>query len=718
MGNLFQELTRRNVFRVGAGYIVLSWLILQVGAVLAPILGLPDTVLSFVLFALVLGFPLALLFAWAYELTPEGLKRSGDVMPEASVMSATGRRLNMATSMALALIVVVLLTDKFFFSNPELTLEGDDNAPPGVGPYDSIAVLPFVNMSGEPDQEFFSDGISEELLNLLARTKGLRVAARTSSFAFKNMNKDISEIGEKLKVETVLEGSVRKAGTNLRITAQLIDVASGYHMWSQNYDREMTDIFKVQDEISAAIVSALAVHFGGEIQIAATSQGGNVEAYEEYLRGRESIGLRTKESIEQAAVHFDRAIEIDPGFAPAWGGKADTFLLLSDSPVAYGDIPQKYAYEFAGTLIVKALNLDPELADAYNSRAFILAKKGRHKEAMKDFNRALELRPNFATALMWQSGVLSDTRRWKEAHEALEKAHRIDPLSLVIIQNLAQSRAYYGDVKGVDALAYQIRLIAPENLVHQWTVGALAREAEGDISEAYRLRKQAIEEQDIARYRVDFSISAFDLKNFAEAERFATPQKRISNLLLRGEVSQARQELSDMEQSWQASSVGIWFRVNIEMWAGNYREANELIDTLLPDLDLAPDGPLFKDSFEVFERVVSYIRIKREIGDDEAASRALSSIEDFLRICREAEIFFSCHQLDAARLTFEDDFDGAVAAIEKALQSHNLNWGARNNPVFDVLADRADFQAVFDRFDEYINKERAELGWAPMEGLE
>lgn len=715
MGDLLKELKRRNIFKVGVAYAVVAWLVLQIGSLFASAFSFPPLVMHIVIFFVVLSFPIAMFFAWAFELTPDGLRRSESITPGESVSSQTGRKLDFLIMGVMALVITILLVDRLFIDNDtvedkqvaEVSLDGRS--------YDSIAVLPFVNMSGDPTQSFFSDGISEELLNLLARTKGLRVAARTSSFAFRDQNVDITGIGEKLNVGTILEGSVRKADKRLRITAQLIDVESGYHLWSETYDRELTDVFDIQDEISAAIVTALAVHFSGEVQVAATSQGGNVEAYEVYLKGRELLGTRTTQSIEQAALHFDKAIEIDPNFAPAYAGKAETYLLMSDAPGAYGDIPQKYAFEFASTFIDQALKLDAELAEAYSSRGFIMDKLGRYEEALENYNKALELRPNFAIALMWKALALSNTNRWKDAREAHEKAHRVDPMSMVIMYNLALFRSYYGDVEGVDELADRAEALGPENAHRVTRVRAFAREIEQDFSEAYRLRSQTFADRPVPDNRIGFAQTAFDLKNLNEAIFNTTPEKTIGYLLSSGEIDRARQTFDEMDLSWQNSETGVWSLVNIEMWADNFAEANRVLDTSLPDLDLSAEGPLFIDSFEVFAQVVPYIRIKNEVMDAENTLRALTSLEAYFRSCQKSKIDFSCHMLDAALKTFHGDLDGAVQAVDKSLQSHNLTWDARRSPVFDALADREDFQALFDAFDVHINKERAELGWEPIE---
>ncbi|HEY5774941.1 MAG TPA: hypothetical protein VIS57_02545, partial [Xanthomonadales bacterium] len=259
--SLLAELKRRNVFKVAVAYAVASWLLLQMSDILVPILGLPDNAQKLIFLLLVIGFIPALIFAWAFELTPEGLKKEKDVDRQNSVVSQTGSRLNIAIIGMLVVALAYFVWEARFAEDK--TAEKPASVPVAAVPAEaavsekSVAVLPFVNMSSDPEQEYFSDGLSEELLNRLAQNDQLRVAARTSSFQFKGQNQDIGEIGRQLKVDNVLEGSVRKSGNRLRITAQLIRVDSGFHLWSQTYEREMDDIFTIQDDIAMAISTAL-----------------------------------------------------------------------------------------------------------------------------------------------------------------------------------------------------------------------------------------------------------------------------------------------------------------------------------------------------------------------------------------------------------------------------------------------------------------------------
>ncbi len=281
MGDFLSELKRRNVVRIGLLYAVSGWVLLQVADVLVGLLGLPDWTLRLVGMLLLLGFPLALIFAWVYELTPEGIKRERDVDRSASITSHTGQRLNIVIVVLLAMAVTLLALQQF--SGRDANPSGPEQAaapvaadPPGVSVSDespSIAVLPFINMSGDAENEYFSDGLSEELLNVLARVPDLRVAARTSSFHFKNKTGDVAEIGRELGVANVLEGSVRKSGETVRVTVQLIKVEDGFHLWSDTYDRKLDDIFAIQDDIASHVVGALTAALLGDDDAAAKRAG-------------------------------------------------------------------------------------------------------------------------------------------------------------------------------------------------------------------------------------------------------------------------------------------------------------------------------------------------------------------------------------------------------------------------------------------------------------
>ncbi len=346
MSGLFQELKRRNVFKVGTVYVVLAWLLAQITDVFLEPFGAPDWVIKTVLLLLIIGFPLALLFAWAFELTPEGLKKEKYVDRSQSITHETGQRLNLAIIFILILALGYFAVDKFILE-PGRHLETSEVAAQPVEAKEpakekSIAVLPFVNMSDDAGNEYFSDGIAEEILNALAKVKDLKVAGRTSSFAFKGQNQDLREIGDALGVNHILEGSVRKAGAKVRITAQLIQVDDGFHLWSDTYDRELTDVFAIQDEIANAILEQLKARLVGGESVAVAATRTNTEAYELYLLAKQRMYERTQLPLEAAAELLDRAIAIDPQYAPAYAQTGNR----DHAPVrqlSYGTIPKAQA---------------------------------------------------------------------------------------------------------------------------------------------------------------------------------------------------------------------------------------------------------------------------------------------------------------------------------------------------------------------------------------
>ncbi len=430
----FAELKRRHVFRIAAVYGGVGFVIVQAADVFVPALHLPPWILSAVAVLVVLGFPIAVLIAWAFELTPDGLKKTEDATAgeiEAIVAQPAGSRWPIGLAAIAGLILIAL--SGWWLATGRIR---------GTGTYDSIAVLPFVNLSDNEALEYFSDGLSEELLNALAGVEDLRVAARTSSFAFKGTNADIRTIADSLGVATVLEGSVRRSGDQVRITVQLIDAEHGFHLWSNEYDRGLDDVFATQDEIARAVTAALIPRLKAED--APTTRGGttNVVAYDEYLKGREKWRTRDIESLHESVDHFRAAVELDPEFALAWSGIADAIDALAwRDTVSLDLIPE-------GRLAaLRALTLDPEMAEGWVSAGVLVAEFDRdHELGELALRRALSLRPSYANANQQLSGLLLNVGRVDESGEYIEKAVELDPLSPFFHVNYGDNLLVAGEV--------------------------------------------------------------------------------------------------------------------------------------------------------------------------------------------------------------------------------------------------------------------------------
>ncbi|MFT5139026.1 MAG: adenylate cyclase [Lysobacterales bacterium] len=485
--SFFNELKRRNVFKVAAAYVIVGWLTMQVGDTLGPALLLPEWINSALAFFLILGFPLAMFFAWAFEMTPEGIKKEKDVDRGESITQVTSQKLN---GMIIGLLVVALgyfAFDKFVLDperDAELVSQMQEQAAETVaetepeGPDEkSIAVLPFVNMSDDASNEFFSDGITEELLNLLAKIPELKVTSRSSAFSFKGQNIHIPTVAERLNVKHVLEGSVRKAGNRVRITAQLIEAQSDVHMWSETFDRELDDIFAIQDEIAREVVTVLQIQLLGEVPVAEET---DTEAFTSYLQGKHLLETADQTKPLLAMEAFQKAIDIDPEYAPAWAGLARATRWAAN----WGEIDQTEGNETARDAARKALSLDDSsaLAWAVLSRVQYVYDWDWYA-AQGSIRTALALEPNNGQALEDASRIARAVGKFDEGVELALRAVEVDPLNPVLLRNLAV--AYWGSDQHLESLKAMQRIyeLYPERegaqLDHVWPLINLGQPEEG-----------------------------------------------------------------------------------------------------------------------------------------------------------------------------------------------------------------------------------------------
>jgi len=418
MPSLFAELKRRNVLRAAAFYAAAAWLLVQVATQVFPFFDMPNWTVRWIVIAVVIGFPFAMVFAWFYEFTPQGLKRESEIENSSSIERITGKKVDRWIIAMLAFAVVLLLTNNFI-----LRTRGT-GAGTAVSAR-SIAVLPFVNMSGDAQTDYFSDGITDEILNALAQIPGLKVAARTSAFAFKGKAQDLRKIGEILGVASVLEGSVQRSGDDVRITAQLIDTQTGYHRWSQKYDRKLTSIFEVEDEISKAIADQLKVTLGGDRQAPLVKQGtADPRAHELYLKALTQMSGRG-EGLVTATQSFEEAVAIDPGYAAGWAGLSQAYELLPWYELA----PWLSSLAKADAAARRSLALDPDLAEAHTALANVLRDRLDFVQAEKEYRRALELGAGSAETRNQFAQLLGALGRFDEAIEQEKIAVELDPIA-------------------------------------------------------------------------------------------------------------------------------------------------------------------------------------------------------------------------------------------------------------------------------------------------
>src|SRR6184192_611996 len=466
--NFFAELKRRNVYKVAVAYALVAWLLIQAASILFPTFDAPPWVMKVFVAVLVLGFPITLVFSWAFEITPEGIKREEDVPPNESITHHTGRKI-VGITIVVAVIAAGLFVYQLVRSKNTGTPRQSEATTASVS-QKAVAVLAVANFSDDKGSEYFSDGISEELLTVLQKIPGLHVAARTSAFSFKGKNATAQEIGQKLGVAHLVEGSVRKAGDVVRIAARLTRASTGEERWSENYTRNLKDVFAVQTELAATIVEQLRGQLTGggdarakaaiQEQVQAAEKGGtkNVEAHEAYLQGRFFSNRHSEKETDQARVAYQRAVELDPKFALAWAGLAQTHVWDCNYATEGGQKAFNAHLAAARETVERALCLEPDLPDALFVRATIETNFDYDwKGAAGTLRKALALAPQ-DPALLMQAGNLSAARGEKtQSLEFDRRAVALDPVNALAREYLASGLSVAG--KQEEARAEYARVI-------------------------------------------------------------------------------------------------------------------------------------------------------------------------------------------------------------------------------------------------------------------
>ena len=495
--NFFAELKRRNVYKVAVAYAIVGWLVIQVATQVFPFLEIPNWIVRLVIVLVAIGFPIAMVVAWAFELTPEGIKRTESA-------DAAGQRSRGGVWVAVVLIAAALSLGLFFLGRytARNVTPRQSEAATASNAQKSIAVLPLLNESGDPNDEYFSDGLSEELIAALGQIKDVKVIGRSSSFRFRDTKEEPKTVGEKLGVSTLLEGTVRKQGDRVRIVAELVNAADGIQLWTRTFDRELKDIFAVQEEIARAVAESLKVTLlGAQDRPAQRRAPSNVEAHNAYLQGHFHFQRRNLEDYRKAVSYFDQAIRLDPDYALAYAERSEAWTFIGDLTGQ-----REPAWSKARSDAEKAVAIAPALAEAHAALGWVrFFIDWKFAEGLSELKRAKELSPANPTANDLLARVIVYLGRVDEAGRQARHAVELDPLSVIAQGNLARVLLFAGKLDEADAAARKAADLQPASASsHRWQVVVAVlrgdretalREAQLEPDEGYRRFELALAQQ-------------------------------------------------------------------------------------------------------------------------------------------------------------------------------------------------------------------------------
>ncbi len=691
VGSLFAELKRRNVFKAGAAYLAGSWLTVEVVSTLLSTFGSDESVMRLVVIILAIGLVPVLVFAWVFDITPDGIRKESEISPEEPAAIRSGRKLDFLIIGLMTVALGYFIYESRFakLSNVAETTSEESAAIQQTNfktEGTSIAVMAFDDMSPDRDQEYLAYGISEEILNVLAKLPHLKVISRSSAFSFKGKDIPLSEVAKRLGASNILEGSVRKAGNRIRITAQLIDSATDTHLWSESYDRELTDIFAVQDEISAAIVEVLKAKLGLDARIPSRDVSSvNPDAHNEYLRGKFYIENRKKADIEKAMSHFEKSISLDSDYAPAWVGIAKGYVYLSESQ--YGNTPVNVSSQRARPAAERAIQLNPDSSEAQAIMGLLESSTipPNIEKAEVHFEKAIELNPNYAIAYSWYSNLL--TTDLEKSFELRRKALRLNPMSLLANDHYAQKLILVGRVdEAIEIVEHMFTIDASSHLAYK-SLGRL-KASEGKYAEASVAFEKAAEMSPAdlsARFMAAAHLAAIGLAKKAAGFFKATPIELFGDWYLGDDKTFIRLARASFPRS-EKDSMGLFIRALAETRAGNFDEASRYFD-------------LSKIGNTDVERIFSYLKA----GEDKKAKTLVREIKTEItrwsdagasHIPRFAEnMAMEMREMEVAYL--DGDLELAIANLGKAVDRRNIiRFEYKALPMYKELREHPEWPAI------------------------
>jgi len=686
-------------FRVATSYFIVAWLLIQAGDILLQNFGAPGWIFRAMVVVLILGFPITLAIVWVFESNAKNSRHAESVAR--SRVNRLGLGLRIGAVVAMAAVLIWLGWDKI---RSGLALV-EPSRPP------SIAVLPFSDLSAAGDQEFFAHGLSEEILNLLAGIPELKVSGRTSSFSFKDREVPIPEIGDALDVAHVLEGSVRKSGNKVRVTAQLIASKDGFHLWSRNYDRELSDIFVIQDEIAGAIASKLRLSLvDAEGETVNPNSTASIEAYEHFLEARQLVQGRSVKGLRRALELLDRALELDPQFAPALAQSALAWLMLSDARITPGNEPVASAISAARPLLDDAFDLNPRLASAHAVRGLLNILQRDFSQAEKSLARALELNPSHSDALNWRAINLRNAGRLRDELAARQQLAEIDPLHLSNMFNLAMAYLLRGQSELALDAAHSLQRDFPGS---PW--GDLAEvEAlvgSGELARAQRIARTKLADGNSmlvsAASGLNMTLGEFGRAMKVTGSEFATALAAL------GRVEEAIDTARDFAASAPDDSTATLSLLRVLSLAGRHEEVLKYYEMRWGGLE-ALQGYF---EFGNMTSELTPIAAAQSILDrDSALEATLEHWRKRLEAPREHGYGMPYFRfVESGFEALSGNHDKAISLLDEAIEGGHLNAQLNCEPEFHMLREKSEFQTLIERNFRLINIERAKLDLSPID---
>jgi TolB-like protein/predicted Zn-dependent protease len=712
------ELNRRKVFRTVGAYAVAVFVVLQLMDAAVEPLRLPDWLPTLVVIVLILGFPLVFILAWQFDITADGVKKTRSEGLLSRTQNAFLFSMMTLAMFGLGYSFYGYYSNVFVFGETTEVQPLVSQQREFVAPENSIAVLPFTDFSEDSSQGYFSDGMTEEILNVLAKVKGLHVAARTSSFAFREPDKDIREIGRLLNVSTVLEGSIRKSGDRIRLTAQLINVEDGYHIWSNSYDRELDDVFAIQDEVASAIATALVDSFAG-LEQQPTSRTLDLTAFEAYRTGRLHWWRRSPDELQKAITLFAKALEHDPTYAPAYAAMADSWLLLA----MYGNLTNMKATERAMPMIEKALEIDPASAEAFSALGLARWQIGQMDAGESAFRQAIKLNDDYIPAYLWLGGLLGELGRLPEQSQILQRAMALDPLNELLAINFASNLTSRGESAAGKDLLKGLIALRPDSASLLRHIAGHALNS-GELVDGWRYASQSYELEPESPVVIQAFASAWEmLGDIEKSEQLLVNGLAIANdnsalqfnyfflLLRQGRLEKAERLVQE--------KYGISIEELPPQLQRNYYFQKSMISLVAGDIDTARrmlEEAIDEDSESSWNgEQIYYVTLssalQREGGNMELAAQRLASAERAVRRARingvdNVNIYYTESSIHALK----GESDAALNSLQVAYDRGFRDiWWLKTDLRMDSVRQEPQFVAIQQQIEKDITQARVEV---------